>query len=79
MVILRPAQFNICISDTDSRIKCTLSRSADDTKLTGAADTPERQDTMQRDLDRLEKWGYVSLLRFKQAKCKALHLVQGNP
>jgi len=52
---------------------------ANDTKLCGAASTLEGSDAIQRDFNRLERWAHENLMKFNKAKCKVLHISQGNP
>lgn len=60
--------FNIIISDLDDGIKCTLMKCADDTKLSGEADTLEERSTLQEDLDKQEEWANKNLMKFNKDK-----------
>ena len=50
-----------------------------DSKLCGVGDTPEGRDTIQRDLDRLQRWACVNPMKINKAKCKVLHVGRDNP
>ncbi|KAM6281289.1 cyclic nucleotide-gated channel beta-3 [Porphyrio hochstetteri] len=52
---------------------CMLSKFADGIKLNGVVDSLKRRDAIQRDLDRLEKWVLVNIMKFK-AKYRVLHI-----
>ncbi|GAB0179392.1 cAMP-dependent protein kinase inhibitor alpha [Grus japonensis] len=67
------------VGNMDSGIECTLSKFITDTKLCGVVNTLEGRDAIQRDLDRLERWATVNCMKFSKAKCKVLHMGQGNP
>ncbi|GAB0187343.1 cAMP-dependent protein kinase inhibitor alpha [Grus japonensis] len=60
-------------------MECTLSKFANDTELCGVVNRLEGRDAIQRNLDRLERWARANLMKLNKAKCKVLHMDQGNP
>jgi len=78
--VLGPVLCDIFVNDLHSEIECTLSKFTDNIKLSGAVDTSESWDAIQRDLDKLERWACVNLMRFNKAKYGFLPLsTASNP
>ncbi|PKU37835.1 rna-directed dna polymerase from mobile element jockey-like [Limosa lapponica baueri] len=62
-----------------NRIKCTLTKFTDDTKLRGEVDTSEGRATLHEDRDRLEEWINKNLMKSNKDKCKVLYVGKHNP
>ena len=54
--VLGPLLFVIYINDLDDNVVNWISKFADDTKIGGVVDSEEGFQSLQRDLDQLEKW-----------------------
>ncbi|KAJ7419683.1 hypothetical protein WISP_52593 [Willisornis vidua] len=54
----------------ESRIKCALSKFADKAKLCSAVDMSKETDAIQRDLNKVQNWTHLNLMRFNKTKCR---------
>lgn len=70
--VLGPLLFVVYINDLPCDLETNVLMFADDTKLYSRVAGREDVDAIQRDLDRLDEWSRIWLLRFHPDKCKIL-------
>ena len=73
--ILGPTLFLIYINDMTKEATNNIMLYADDSKLFG----PAIQQSLQSDLQRIQKWTSEWLLKFNINKCSVLHFGNNNP
>ncbi len=76
--VLALVSFNILVNGLEEGIVSTLSKYASETKLGGAAGTPEGCAAVQQELDRLESQAVAKQVRCNKSKCRVLHLGRNN-
>ena len=76
--ILGPTLFNIYINDAPTTVKNKISLYADDSKLIGTVDTPDKRASMQNDLWALSHWATLWRLEFNVNKCQTIHFGKKN-
>ncbi|RMC15921.1 hypothetical protein DUI87_08127 [Hirundo rustica rustica] len=73
-----PVLFGIFIHGLDTGPKGTINMFAD-TKLGGDVDPLEGRETLQRDLNKLERWSIINHMKFNMIKCRILCFRGDNP
>ena len=77
--VIGPILFVIYINDLPDLLKSTVYLFADDTKIFKIIKEEKDRDTLQKDLDSLNKWSETWLLKFHPDKCKFLHIGREVP
>ena len=77
--ILGPTLFLIFINDLPDIATLTTKLIADDTKLYHPITSPDDQQILQEDIDKLWEWSEKWQLPFNANKCKIIHYGRNNP
>ena len=76
--ILGPTLFNFYVNELPTLLSNLITLYADDSKLAGKAANPSDQQSIQTDLDSLERWANMWLLTFNGDKCHVIHFGKNN-
>jgi len=76
--VLGPALFLCYINDLPDGLSSEVRLFADDTVLTKQICNQDDADSLQRDLDKLEKWSREWQMNFHPAKCHVLHITRNR-
>jgi len=58
--------------------KCSVSKFADDTKMSGRAKCAEDTESLQREIDSLSEWEKVWQMENNVDKCEVIHFGKNN-
>ena len=76
--VLGPLLFVIFINDLPDAVRSTVFLYADDTKIYREITNKDDSDTLQQDLNTLQKWSDTWLLKFPPKKCKTMSISSRN-
>ena len=76
--VLGPILFLLYINDISNLITTNIKIFADDSKIFGSACNIDEADCIQKDLDALDNWCKVWMLKFNPSKCHVLHIGKNN-
>eukprot|EP00061_Rhincodon_typus_P005585 g25275.t1 len=71
--VLGPQLFIINIDDLELRTKCSVSKFAGDTKMSGRAKCEEDSESLLRDINNLCEWATVWQMEYNDDKCEAIY------
>ena len=67
------------MNDLEDETTCTISKFADDTKLSNSVTNDQDIQNLQEDLNKLMEWSDTWTMKFNVDKCSVMHFGHNNP